>query len=129
MKRPLGKSTRSSKVNRHCSVHEARLILRSLLEQKDAKFYTWFYLHTLLDLRVCESTSVNLADFSTDMCHLRYRCAKTDDLGEKYIPEPLRRQLIAYIRENAKEIYAGGGWLFYSFNHQSKEKHIGVQRA
>ena len=78
-------------------MHEARLILRSLLEQKDAKFYTWFYLHTLLDLRACESTAVNIEDLSTDMCHLKVRGAKTDEIAEKYIPEPLRIHLVAYI--------------------------------
>lgn len=132
MKEPTLNQIRNKKRGRffrHMSIEEARAILGWLADNNFQRDFVLFMTHLSLGRRICETVAIKLEDFLPDLSYLTIRLAKTDQIKKLYIPEQLRTVLYKYIQTYRKEIYASGGWLFYSFNHNCKTQHVSRGQA
>ena len=120
MKQAIGKPDAGVRVNLHTSVEETNLILKHFWDNKMDREFTWLTTHTVLDLRQCESTRIQLKDLAKDLSSVMIRRAKTDHVDQVYVPEHLRKILYQYIESHYHEIRSHRDYLFYSNNPANK---------
>lgn len=99
--------------NYHMSLAELGQLLRFLRRHYDPKWFVAVMLQFGLGLRASEMLAVQISDFYDRFRWLRYRAAKTNEIREVPVPEPLIALVVAYVFYNAHRMK--NGFLFSKY--------------